>query len=632
MVSDVAGGRSRPGLDRALLVVLLVLSLGCVVRDYRIYLEDSRPHWTSFYHDRHAHCAYAMDMAEALRSWDVVGLANVLQRNIVWPPVHGLVSAVAMLTVGFDHRAAVFPAVLGWWLLLVFGPLAARGSVPHFAGGWLAAAFTWIMLAQSPAYRSYSTECLLEGLGAGLTALCLYLYVSARQQPDQRKSWLALAVGLCVLFFEKSNYWLIVVAGLLVAETLGLLIGNNGRRWLWEACQSGGRVIAGEMRRPLTWLGLLLIGVSVAIALRGPTYLTVFGQSISLYPPGTLVLLAYVCLFIRGVSVVRERGWTREEVVGPAISAMMHGLVAPIAISFLIPKRLLLNLWFLSPINAGEQAARPVWEAIEIYWRTVREDYHTQPWLAILAVILLALCLLLGRRLRAAGWGIMAVVVVATVLLLMHPNQKARFLHSWLATIWIVGGMGLGAFWELPLPRWVQRLTAAACVGMALLGLIRSPAALPMMVDQQPGPSLLNLSDWYLDATKSADKVAILSTQPDINFFGWTCRERFGTSGGLEKDAWLWWPIETPAALREGFGSWLARTKASDVVVVDVPPSSPQYRAVQHRYSIYGDLPKLMEQQPTFQKVASRTIDGCQATIWRRVPMVSRERLDTSKQ
>jgi hypothetical protein len=64
-------------LHPILVILLMSVSALWVAQDYHHYWNDSRGRWTSFYHDRHAHCAYAMDMGDALRTGDIVGLVNV---------------------------------------------------------------------------------------------------------------------------------------------------------------------------------------------------------------------------------------------------------------------------------------------------------------------------------------------------------------------------------------------------------------------------------------------------------------------------------------------------------------------------------------------------------------------------
>jgi hypothetical protein len=635
-----------------LIILLMLASALWVARDYRHYWNDSRGQWTSFYHDRHAHCAYAMDMGDALQRGDIVGLVNVWQRNIVWPPVHGLVAALAMLATDFDHRTVVFPALLGWWMVLVFGPLAARGVIENPTAGWIAATMTWLLTAPSPAHRAYATDCLLEGLGAGLTTLCLFLYTVAKNHPNRWQSWLGLAIGLTILFFEKSNYWLIVVAGISLAELISTMISTHRRSLLPTILRPVASIVCSELRQPLTWIGLLLAIAAVAIGLRGPTSFDWQGNSISLYPPGTIVLLAYVCFFVRFLSVVGRNELLRAAISGPAFSAILAGHVMPIAVSFLVPKRLMMNLWFLSPANRGEESARPIVEAAQLYLHYIIQDYHPSLPLAVLTAFLLGWAMVRLRAIRPAGWGILAVLVLAVTLLLLHPNQKARFLHSWLAIVWIVGGIGIGTISSI---RWPNRLLKngtgpepgpsrsteiaprqvpsspfqqaamiarlgfiSTAVVLATIGLFQSTPATRMMVDQQPGNSLLELSDWYLSEFQPDDSVAILSTQPDINFFKWTFRERFGKRNRLEKDSWLWWPITDSKLIAEGFQAWLARTKVNHVVVIDVPPESSQFRSVQHPYASYSLLPELMANQRQFEKQQQTTLDGCRASIWRR--------------
>jgi hypothetical protein len=628
VTNDVEGPTSPPAnrLDMVLLVLLGLASLIWASRDYAQYWADSSSRWTSFYHDRHAHCAYAMDMADALRTGNVVEFAQILQRNIVWPPIHGFVAALAMLATGLDHRTVVFPAVLGWWLLLVSAPLTTRAIVGQGLSGWIGAGVTWLLLAQSPAYRAYSTDCLLEGLGAGISAWCVYAYVLARQQPTAPRRWLLLGVSLTLLFFEKTNYWLVVVAGLLLAE--GVLAVRVVSAWQQVRCGllRAGSILREEARHPVFWLGMLLAGSAAGIALRGPTSFPWQGQSVSLYPPGTFVLLAYVCFFARGWGLAWRRGWHRPDVVGPAFSSILKGHIAPIAISFLIPKRLMTNIWFLSPVHYGESNPLPLLDVGRLYAEHIVHDYHTSLLLAVGALMGLLMALGQGARLRAGGIGLVCVVGLAAWLVWIHPNQKPRFLHSWFALSWVLSGAGVGLWWSSRWPVSIRSAGLAAGMGLALFGMMQVPPQAPMMVDQQPGEPIVRLSDWYLSELGGVDRVAVLSTQPDIHFFQWTIRERFGSPSPLERDRWLWWPMRDPATFQQGFDAWVARTSANRVVVIDVPPSSSQYRAVQHPYEIYSALPALMEGQQTFRRVRETTWAGCRASIWERAGWVARDR------
>ncbi len=260
-------------------------------------------------------------------------------------------------------------------------------------------------------------------------------------------------------------------------------------------------------------------------------------------------------------------------------------------------------------------------DAAQLYLQYIINDYHPNILLAVLTAILLGWAMVKLPAMRPAGWGILAVLVLAIALLLLHPNQKARFLHSWLAIVWMVGGVGIGTIVSMRWPRFVKVAFIGTAISLPAFGLYQSNSTTRMMVDQQPGNSLLQLSDWYLSEVGPDDSVAIISTQPDINFFKWTYRERFGEGNRLEKDSWLWWPITDSQSMAEGFQAWLSRTKVDHVVVIDVSPESSQFRAVQHPYATYSALPELMESQGRFERRNQTTLDGCRASIWRRTDL-----------
>src|SRR5262245_3828993 len=70
--------------------------------------------WRGFYHDRHGHFGFGLDLALALQSFDPIGFISELEKAKIWPPVHGLVLSGVLLIGGFDHRLAVVPSLMGW--------------------------------------------------------------------------------------------------------------------------------------------------------------------------------------------------------------------------------------------------------------------------------------------------------------------------------------------------------------------------------------------------------------------------------------------------------------------------------------------------------------------------------------
>src|SRR5262249_8600022 len=171
----------------------------------------------------------------------------------------------------------------------------ARARRAGAAPGAVAAAFA----AASPAFPATSADAMLEGLGAGLTALALWLYLRACEAPHAYPRWRALAIALTLLFLQKQNYWLLTVVALVLA-----FVGTAPREWLASGRGLAAgidvrRVIRRALKDPLL-LAAAAVGLAVVIiTLHGPRPFEMFGRSLSAYPPRNPLTLAWALLFVR---------------------------------------------------------------------------------------------------------------------------------------------------------------------------------------------------------------------------------------------------------------------------------------------------------------------------------------------
>ncbi len=202
----------------AAMLVALAAATVVISRNYYSFLANPRPLWNALVHDRNSHYEFAVRMALALRGCHPIKFLSImLGQSKVWPPVHGLLTAVLMAPGGPDYRLAVIPSLLGWWMTVAFAFLSAKRISP--AGGDAAGLIAAALVLASPTYRDYGTDIMLESLGAGLTMMALYMYVVAVQEASVR-AWRNLAIVLTVLFFEKYNYWMLAALALGGAEIL----------------------------------------------------------------------------------------------------------------------------------------------------------------------------------------------------------------------------------------------------------------------------------------------------------------------------------------------------------------------------------------------------------------------------
>src|SRR5207344_1059494 len=89
--------------------------------------------------------------------------------------------------------------------------------IAYRMSGAAAAAICCVFTAGSRAFRLLCSDVMLEGLGAGLSAAGIYCFLRAMEQPSRVDRWRVLALALTFLFFEKYNYWALLVASLVAA-------------------------------------------------------------------------------------------------------------------------------------------------------------------------------------------------------------------------------------------------------------------------------------------------------------------------------------------------------------------------------------------------------------------------------
>lgn len=605
------GARGSFRFGNVIFAVVLAVALGLAAFQYAQFWENARPRWHGLVHDRSGHYQFAQELALAIRHGQPVAFFSTLEKAKVWPPVHGLLAAGVLAVGGIDFRLAVLPSLLGWIATAVFGFLLARRATS--SNGNAAGIIAATMILASPALRAYALDIMLESLGAALTLMAIYFYAVAREEAPAVRTCRRFAVTLTILFFEKYNYWLLVVLALAANEIFRLRQSDWARARAKLTLFDWRGAVAAEMRQPLTWLCLLLsLGVLLIYWLR-PAPVSLAGKFFSLYPPNNLVTVAYAALFFR---LLRVPAFWRE--TDPARRQLLawHGL--PIALSFLLPRRLSVFIWFLGPFNKGERSAVPLFETAQYYWHAIVVDYHAALWSALCAILLFALAVLTFHRLRDGGRALVFLVAIAALLTLLHPNQKSRFLHSWWPAVWVVGAAGLTNGLRAT-GRWRQPL-AAAC-GVALIG-AQTPAFVRPGHASETGlrgenGSLLDLSDAYLSQLSGDRSLAIFSTVPCPQFLLWTYHERFPAFNKIElplKD----YPL-SPNEVQGRVLQWAATTHTHTIAFLDFAPDSPEYVPSTGDYAGYHQIAQILNSDPRFTLLQQRHFPeyGCTVTTWR---------------
>jgi hypothetical protein len=592
---------------------------------YQQFLDVARLRWASAIHDRNAHYYFGLSLALDVQQGDVKQLLADLDGARTWPPLHGLLVAVVLLVGGLHYQLAVLPSLAGWVGMIVFGFLTARRMVPR--GGNLAGLAAVVFMLASPAHRVFATDIMLESLGAGLSLLTVYLYLVTVQRPSVW-AFRGLGLALTALFMHKYNYWLLVVVALLAAEWSAhpfvgwqwfrdLLTETDWRRWF-----------RGQVRQPLNYLLAFLAGLLLVLVVRGGQTVALGNQAVSFRSPHNLLHLAYAVLLLRLVLWWRREGHVWDGRISSRFRqlALWHGL--PIAVWFLLPKRLGYWLWYIAA-NKGDRPHADPLGGFSFYATRAVADYHLGLWSAVLASGLLLVAVLAWRRLQPGGRAVLLLVLLAAVLTVPHPNRKSRFLHSWIAAGWVAAGAGLAFLVDrstvLGLRRARPLVTAAAVGGLTLA---HAPGLLLAGHSPERGhddylnvaASTCDLTDSYLPQLAESRHTVFFSTLEMKHLIRWSFLERYRQRDRIEVDLKSFG--SSPEEDRRCFAHWLASTTCDTVVLIDVPPGSYFYELTCRNEAFATRLRELLEAQTVFVPAERRVFSryGCTVTRYTRHP------------
>jgi hypothetical protein len=479
--------------------------------------------WRGDPSDRSVHFGLGLSLALAAKNHDLTWFWYELEFARLWPPFHGLMLFPVLLIGGFDFRLGVIPSLLGWTITIVMTWLITRSFFEDRRKSIFGAIVAVIYASASPSFRLLATDVMLECLGSALTAVSVYLFMQTYNGPSQKLKWRLLALVLTCLFFEKYNYW-----GLLfVSLTLTLLIQNwtvlnEHARKEWNF---GARIARGMAKDPAVIISGVLVLLVLYIYWQHIQIINIFGWKISVFPPMNLTTIAYAVLFGRlAVAWVRHRGWANNA-LGTAGRAIFYFHLVPVAVSFLLPGRLSWFLWFVGPTNTFYAEHDP-WSGVVEYYRGFTEGFSVAPWAGILALVLTSMALAQWRRFPPRCQVIFVMLVTFAALLVLHPNHQARFLASWVFSVWVCTGVGavLVFQWAARCLRWPLGNAALAVCAIAGLGwatAVTKPswALAGAVAHQTTGPTEFDLLPAVIPYLAGSERIGLLPESFGKNAF-----------------------------------------------------------------------------------------------------------------
>lgn len=604
--------------NAAIFGLVVCLAAAGALRLHAKFVSDGRYRWDGIDNDRNSHYLAGLRLGLDLRNGEWLAFARDYEKVRTWPPLHASCIALAVVIGGPRYETAVAPNLIAWVGMISLAFLVARRLAPAAgnAAGWTAAVFA----AASPAHRVFAADFMLESLGACLTLLVVWLYLRWKQTENGSSAGLAVAGSL--LFFEKYNYWLLVVLALAGAETLE----RRAPLWRWAVdLWRRGRIrewILGQARKPLNYLVLALLAITLASRAAPPGERTVAGVSFRVGGSGAnLWQFSFVALLVR-LAFSWKTSLRAQYHALPTIGRdLCKWHLAPIAIWFVAPKRLGYFLWYLG-LNNGPNSDGKLSSAAEFYGKSLAIDYHLAWWSLGLAFSLILVLLTLAKRWRPGTFAVVLLLALGCALTLKHPNRKSRFLHTWVPAGWTLAGAGLGgaAIWGTRKRAGVIAPWAAAAASLAIAYAHRdgwdSSGHSPEL-GHWNRDSTLPIAEAYLDWFRNEPDCAIFGTVPMQDFAQWTFLERFPDRGPPEVGrAWFG---ESSEANRERFARWTRETHAQSVVLVDVLPESRQRVK---DLPFHQEFRRNLEESGLFVRVESHRLPGQEIEFsrWARAP------------
>lgn len=301
---------------------------------------------------------------------------------------------------------------------------------------------------------------------------------------------------------------------------------------------------------------------------RGPTSIVLFGHAVRLYPPENLVTVTYAILYARFVLSWRKHRRVWDAALGGAGRALFYWHLAPILISFLLPKRLSAFVWFVGPANATT-GFDPI-GGVVLYWHAFAEGFSATPWAAVLTLLLFAVGLLRLKNFSPDGRAAFALALVGFAGVVIHPKHQGRFLASWLFAVWIGAGASGATALEFLMPRrtWLPVAGAAAIALGVALWRDMPAGAFATAIYPTKGPSDLDLVRPVLPDLDGLHAIGYATTFGESALLSWMLRERCRCKFKIEKP---WLSHASRAEARTLMAERLASSQAKAFVIIDAP-------------------------------------------------------------
>ena len=242
-----------------------------------------------------------------------------------WPPMLSIFQVPFYLVLGGGMASGLWSSLLAFFLAGLVGSALIERQFER--GAALPVSVFLALLMSSPYMLAYASVPMTEMLGAltQLLVLLAYAHYRDRETPSAARP---LAVSLSVLFFTKYNYFLLLVAPLVLLEWLDRTSGwsvtdrvKMPGRWAWRVLST-----------PTAALVCLYLVALLIILGTGGFEVRVFGRRVSVHSIGNTGHLVLYLLLGR-LWYLHHRGrvdWGRLMQADPRVRALLIWCAVPV--------------------------------------------------------------------------------------------------------------------------------------------------------------------------------------------------------------------------------------------------------------------------------------------------------------
>jgi hypothetical protein len=444
------------GVLAVTLAITALASVALLVAQHTVAVVQARDLLARW--DLATHLGHGWQDYDLLVTGRIPALAWDLWQQGYWPPALSLYQVPFHLVLGGGTTAALWSSLVAFVLAGIVGCAVLQREWRDDA--MLPGSLFLALLMSSPFLLAYASVPMTEMLGVVVQLLVVLTYATYRQDPGPAAAR-RFAIALTVLFFTKYNYFLLLVAPLVLYELLERTAGQGMRErlaGLWRLARHVLSTPAGAF--------VVLYLVALLVVLRtGGIEFHLLGQRVSVRSIGNSGHVVLYILLAR-LWYLHRRGrihWARLTSADPRVRPLLLWFVIPVTVWMASPYpnhiRDFANLVLNRPLGDSTVGTGTV-----RYLDALRTMYFYADWVLAAVVGAFVVAAVRYRRQSPLMQWLILTVPLQFAAIALHQTRFPRFLVLTVVLLCLVASSEAGGC--------LARIRRGGLVGRVLAGLV----------------------------------------------------------------------------------------------------------------------------------------------------------------